>query len=58
MNRIIIPHGKSLSNSFKITCFKWNYGHSAYDNRVATLLKSYLNTKGITMPRLKSKGQL
>ena len=44
-------------NSFKITCFKWNYGHSDNDNRIAMLLKSYLTTKGITMPSFKSIGQ-
>ena len=41
----------------KSTCLKWTYGHFGNDYRVATLSKSYLTTKGITMQNLKSKGQ-
>ena len=33
--------------------FKWTYGHSGNDYRVATLTKSYLSTTGIIMQSLK-----
>ena len=36
---------------------KMDYGHFGNDYRVATLSKSYLTTKGITMQSLKSIGQ-
>ena len=41
----------------KKTCLKRTYGHSCNDYWVATLFKSYLTTKGITMQSLKSIGQ-
>ena len=34
------------------------YGNSGDDCRIATLIKLYLTTTGITMPSLKSIGQV
>ena len=45
------------SKSKKSTCLKRTYGHFGNDYRVATLSKSYLTIKGITMQNLKSIGQ-
>ena len=36
------------------TRFKWTYGFSGNDYKVATLTKSYLTVIGITMQSLKS----
>ena len=37
MNRIIISHKNLLSKWLKNQCFKWTYGQSGNDYRVATL---------------------
>ena len=58
INRIIRSNKNlSLKKKKKSTWFKWTYGHSGNDYRVATLSKSYQTTTGITMQSLKSIGQ-
>ena len=55
INRMIRSHKNLLLKKVKkSTCLKWTYGHFGNDYRVATLSKSYLTTKGITMQSLKS----
>ena len=38
--------------------FKWTYGHSGNDYRVATLSKSYLTSTGIIMQGLKDNSNM
>ena len=54
INQIIILHKNMSLKQLKIRMYKWTYGHSDNEYRVATLSKSFLTTTGITMQSLKS----